>query len=84
MDNKHIGMNWCLGSGGVVPRALHFGRLDDNAAAWKSDHFASWPLHWMSLDLSFLQANSKVIPPVGHNFSSLSFKYATLDSLPEL
>ena len=74
-------MNLCLGSGGVVPRALHVGRLNDKATDWKSDHFASWPEHWMSLDLSSLHTDCKVIPPVGHHFSSLSFvNYATFDS----
>jgi len=78
-------MNLCLGSGGVVPRALHVGRLNNNATDGKSDHFASWPEHWMSLDLSSLQPNSKVTPSVGYHFSRLSFvNYATFDSLPEL
>jgi len=39
----------------------------------------------MSLDLSSLQLNFKIIPSVGHHFSSLScVNYATFDSLPEL
>ena len=77
VGNKQIGMKWCLGGGGVVPRALHVGRLNDNATDWyyRSDHFESWSEHWMSLDLSSLQPDSKVIRPVGHHFSSLSFNY---------